>query len=106
MLAFGSGDPTRTICSTLIAEAFDRFAPKLPRIECIPNHAHSGSDYSEREILHIRDHRLFVPWDFDVSPYFQIVKPKIEIGFDYRQLAWAPQLGSHPSAHDSSKAAA
>jgi hypothetical protein len=90
MLAFGSGDPTRTICSTLIAEAFQcvRY-PVLPRIERIPNHAEPASDYSRREILHIRDHRLFVPRDFDVSPYFQIVKPTIESGFDYRQLTWA-----------------
>jgi Permuted papain-like amidase enzyme, YaeF/YiiX, C92 family len=107
MLAFGSGNPTRTICSTLIAEAFESVRyPVLPRIECIPNHAHSERDYTQREIFHIRDHRLFVPRDFDVSPYFQIVKPKIESGFDYQQLAWAPDSGRHPSAQDSSKAAA
>jgi hypothetical protein len=94
MLALGSGDPTRTICSTLIAEAFESVRyPVLPRIERIPNHPRSASDYSQREILHIRDHRLFVPRDFDVSPYFQIVKPRIESGFDYRRLTWALSSG-------------
>ena len=90
MIALGSGDPTRTICSTLIAEAFQcvRY-PVLPRIECTPDHTPAASDYSRSEILHIRDHRLFVPRDFDVSPYFRIVKPIIESGFDYRQLRWA-----------------
>jgi hypothetical protein len=90
MIAFGSGDPTRTICSTLIAEAFQcvRY-PVLPRIERTADHPRAASDYSRCEILHIRDHRLFVPRDFDVSPYFRIVKPTIESGFDYRQLRWA-----------------
>jgi hypothetical protein len=90
MIAFGSGDPTRTICSTLIAEAFEcvRY-PVLPRIEHTPDHEQAPEDYSRREILHIRDHRLFVPRDFDVSPYFRIVKPTIENDFDYQQLRWA-----------------
>jgi hypothetical protein len=90
MIAFGSGDPTRTICSTLIAEAFQcvRY-PVLPRIERSPDHALPADSYSWTEILHIRDHRLFVPRDFDVSPYFRIIKPAIESGFDYRTLRWA-----------------
>jgi hypothetical protein len=29
-----------------------------------------------------------VPRDFDVSPYFQIVKPTIEQGFDPHLLTW------------------
>jgi hypothetical protein len=90
MIAFGSGDPTRTICSTLIAEAFQYVRyPVLPRIERTADHGRTANDYSRSEILHIRDHRLFVPRDFDVSPYFRIVKPTIESGFDYRQLRWA-----------------
>jgi hypothetical protein len=39
-------------------------------------------------VLHIRHHSLFVPRDFDVSPYFQIVKPTIERGFDPHALTW------------------
>ena len=42
-----------------------------------------------QEILRIRHYSLFTPRDFDVSPYFQIVKPVIEHGLDLRKLKWA-----------------
>lgn len=92
MLSLGSGDPTRAICSTLVAEAFQSVNyPILPTIESLPavdllGNPHAGSS---RELLHIRHHSLYVPRDFDVSPYFQIVKPTIEVGFDHRFLTWA-----------------
>jgi hypothetical protein len=90
MIALGSGEPTRVICSTLIAQAFQSVRyPILPRIEHVPRHASANSDYSRDEILHIRHHSLFAPRDFDLSPYFQIVKPTLEAGFDHRQLKWA-----------------
>lgn len=90
MIALGSGEPTRAICSTLIAQAFQSIRyPILPRIERAPNSRDAGSSYSRDEILHIRHHSLFTPRDFDVSPYFQIVKPTIESGFDHRTLSWA-----------------
>jgi hypothetical protein len=38
--------------------------------------------------MHIRHHSLFVPRDFDVSPYFRIIKPTIETRFDFRTLKW------------------
>ena len=80
MLALGSGDPTRAICSTLIAQAFQKIGyPILPNIKSGP-HA--------EEILHIRHHSLFVPRDFDLSPYFRVVKPTIEHGFDHKALNW------------------
>ena len=40
------------------------------------------------EILHIRHHSLYTPRDFDLSPYFRIVKPTLEYGFDYRAVTW------------------
>jgi len=40
-------------------------------------------------LLHIRHHSLFAPRDFDISPYFRVVKPTLEIGFDFRALHWA-----------------
>jgi len=87
MLAFGSGDPTRAICSTLIAQAFQSI--KYPILPMIQTGQHDGLlDYTESEILHIRHHSLFTPRDFDVSPYFAVVKPTIERGFDYRKLSW------------------
>ncbi|MEQ1535946.1 MAG: YiiX/YebB-like N1pC/P60 family cysteine hydrolase [Burkholderiaceae bacterium] len=92
MLSLGSGDPTRAICSTLVAEAFASVNyPILPTVETLPavdllGNPHAGSS---RELLHIRHHSLYVPRDFDVSPYFQIVKPTIEVGFDHHFLTWA-----------------
>ena len=35
-----------------------------------------------------RHHSLFVPRDFDTSPYFAIVKPTLDGAFDYRRLHW------------------
>lgn len=87
MLALGSGDPTRAICSTLIAEAFQTVRyPILPEPGSDLN-SDSG-DPSQHELLHIRDHSLFAPRDFDLSPYFAVVKPAIGPGFNYRALHW------------------
>jgi hypothetical protein len=89
MLALGSGEPTRAICSTLIAQAFQAVRyPILPRIERVVGQR-LAIDYSEGEILHIRHHSLFAPRYFDLSPYFQIVKPTIMGAFDHRLLRWA-----------------
>jgi hypothetical protein len=97
MLALGSGDPTRAICSTLIAEAFQSVGyPILPTVERRREHASSGYGFVEREFLHIRHHSLFTPRDFDLSPYFRVVKPHVENGFDHRSLIWAdPDTDAH-----------
>src|SRR6201984_970628 len=103
MIALGSGDPTKMICAELIAQAFDAVRyPILPRI------TRAGSRAARREILHIRDSSLYMPRDFDISPYFEIVKPTIVHGFDYKALHWADmqkplqevagQLGVFPEA--------
>ena len=87
-LALGSGDPTRAICSSLIAQAFQSVHyPILPQI--VLDDETSSASYKRRELLQIRHHSLFAPRDFDVSPYFRIVKPTIETGFDPHQVAWA-----------------
>ena len=39
----------------------------------------------------IRHHSLFAPRDFDLSPYFAVVKPTIERGFDYKSIEWVPE---------------
>ena len=91
MIAFGSGDPTRAICSSMIAQAFQSVQyPILPEVTRAPGRQRADSDYSRREILHIRHHSLFAPRDFDLSPYFQIIKPTLEYGFDYKRLEWGP----------------
>jgi hypothetical protein len=99
MIALGSGEPTRAICSTLIAEAFGRVQyPILPRVESIaalPGPIPGGlSRFRRRELLHIRHHSLYAPADFDLSPYFEIVKPTLAEGFNYKGLTWAGGEGA------------
>lgn len=89
MIAFGSGEPTRAICSSLIAQAYQQVRyPILPRITHARGQMTARSRYSRAEILSIRHHSLFTPRDFDLSPYFQIVKPTLVYGFDYKRLKW------------------
>jgi len=93
MIAFGSGEPTKAICSSLIAQAFQGIKyPILPEVTLAPGRAHAESGYSRREILHIRYHALFTPRDFDLSPYFKVIKPTIEYGFDYKKLTWSGKV--------------
>jgi len=47
------------------------------------------SEAARREILEIRHSSLFAPRDFDISPYFEVVKPTLVKGFDYKAMAWA-----------------
>ena len=96
LIALGSGDPTRAICSSLIAQAFAMVRyPILPVMTREPRSDPEGA-YHVREILHIRHHSLYTPRDFDISPYFRIVKPTIEAGFDYRCLVWADESTDLP----------
>ena len=84
MVALGSGSPTKFICSALIASAFQSVRyPILPKITEL------GSKAARREILAIRQSTFYMPRDFDISPYFVVIKPTIEIGFDYKKLHWA-----------------
>lgn len=88
MLALGSGDPTRAICSTLIAQAFQSIRyPVLPITE-VQNADQPDCPACVNEILSVRHHSLFAPRDFDVSPYFQVIKPTIAAGFDFHALTW------------------
>lgn len=97
LIALGSGDPTRAICSTLIAQAFQSIRyPILPDVETEMLDDPECRD-CYREILHVRHHSLFAPRDFDVSPYFAIVKPRIAVDFDHRSLAWGDTEERSPS---------
>lgn len=77
------GNQTRTVCSTMIAEAFGsvRF-PVLPFLQ-------RGAGVDTKLIK--RNPKLFTPSDFDYSPYFEIIKYPMfgvdDIGL-YRQLPW------------------
>lgn len=99
MLAFGSGDPTRAICSTLIAQAFQSVRyPILPRIEHRQHRPDGKLEYTVKEVLHIRHYSLFAPRDFDISPYFRVIKAQVESDFNYKDLVWGdrPGDGSQP----------
>lgn len=88
LLAFGSGVPTKAICSSLIAEAFQSVHyPVLADIE-IKSLKRQACMECHEEILRIRDSRLFTPRDFDVSPYFRIIKPTIDQEFNPHRLKW------------------
>lgn len=80
------GDPTRTVCSSMLAEAFAAVQfPILPYIS-------RQDDGSMR--LYQRNPRLFTPRDFDYSPYFDIIKYPflgIEDAAAYRRLPWDQQ---------------
>ncbi|MGF1644504.1 MAG: YiiX/YebB-like N1pC/P60 family cysteine hydrolase [Thiotrichales bacterium] len=77
------GDRRRTVCSTLIAEAFARVAyPIMPRVV---------RDAEDRLCLRRADPRLCIPRDFDHSPYFEALKfAVVEIAEPgaYRALVW------------------
>ena len=90
MMSLGSGHPTRIICSALIAQAFERVRyPILPKVTPLE------SESARREILEIRHSSLYAPRDFDISPYFEVVKPTILNGFDYKAMQWS-DLASAP----------
>lgn len=88
LLAFGSGDPTRAICSTFIAEGFQQLRyPILPVVKTLPSEDPDCED-CVYEQFRVRHHSLFTPRDFDASPYFRIIKPTLEDNFDYRAIDW------------------
>jgi hypothetical protein len=63
----------------------------LPRIERLAGAGDRAQENSMRELLHIRHHSLFAPRDFDLSPFFAVIKPTIEGGFDYRSMEWSDE---------------
>jgi len=100
-LHFGSGVATETICSTLLAEAFAKVRyPILP--QQIRQQPRSLSERLRQQVLgrptrraysgllRARHPTLCVPRDFDISPYFEIVKfnARDEAEFDYKRLEW------------------
>jgi hypothetical protein len=81
-----AGKPTRTVCSSLIAAAFNSVNfPILPFID-------RDDDGSVRFFK--RNPRLFTPKDFDYSPYFDIIKYPF-LGLEelsvYRRLPWSEE---------------
>ncbi len=103
-LRFGSGEPTYVICSSMIADCFHRVKfPIVPNFKELPKLEERLEDWRRlRRLFARRDGRRFgvlqmvsptliTPRDFDLSPYFQVVKFNIieDLKFDYRKLIWA-----------------
>ena len=87
MLSFGSGEPTKAICSTLLSESFQYIHyPILPLRR--QGEVAAFTKGEEPPLYYKRHFTHFTPRDFDLSPYFQIVKPTIEKGFSYRSLTF------------------
>ena len=63
----------------------------LPEIEAVQ--AYAGGREQRQETLHIRNYSLYTPRDFDVSPFFDIIKPRVRAGFDHRSLRWSKDAG-------------
>jgi hypothetical protein len=89
-IALGSDDASLIICSSLIAQAFEAVRyPVLPKITYIENQP------ARREVAAIRHSSLYAPRDFDLSPYFMVVKPTLARSFNYKDLQWADLLQVH-----------
>src|SRR5262249_50992301 len=102
-LQFGGGDPTRVICSSLIAECFHRVRyPIVPRYEPFPPGFEPASRvaglvarfrrsrHTAPGLLRMISPSLITPRDFDLSPYFEVMKFHVPEGavFDCHQLLW------------------
>jgi hypothetical protein len=106
-LRLGSGVPTEVICSSLIGSLFQhvRF-PILPPAEApvgVNGAAAHEPGRLKRLVFRQRGARyaagvcrtchptLLTPADFDLSPYFEVVKFNViaDGGFDYRRIRWA-----------------
>ena len=102
-LHFGSGQPTEVICSSLLGRLFGRVGfPVLPQVEfpaADPESRRGGvlgrvlGHESEHftGLFRMRHPTLLTPRDFDLSPYFEVVKfNAIASGtFDYERIHWA-----------------
>jgi hypothetical protein len=89
LLRLGSGDPTHAICSTLIAEAFETIRYPILPLDFKRDDEPSDTQHSIQPTLFQPKHYSFLtPRDFDVSPYFAIIKPTVESGFNFHNLEW------------------
>jgi hypothetical protein len=109
VLRFGSGASSQVICTSLLGQLFHKVGfPVLPSVTFPEGAGVSGAGDRKRPWswlvrrrrarhpgLYRRRHpTLLTPRDFDLSPYFQIVKFSLvqERKFDYSQIEWAPEI--------------
>jgi hypothetical protein len=108
MLRFGSGAASQVICTSLLGQLFGKVGfPVLPLVTFPDDPASARPAPRVRRWLPFARRRravqmglyrarhptLLTPRDFDLSPYFQIVKFNLaaERRFDYSQIEWAPE---------------
>jgi len=109
-LHFGSRLPTEVICSSLIAQIYGNVGypimpperPELPASGAPAGRAawlrrllgQEGSRFSG--LFRMRHPTLLTPRDFDLSPFFDIIKfnALADGRFDYGQIRWAGELAS------------
>jgi cell wall-associated NlpC family hydrolase len=100
-LQLGSGFSTHVICSSLIGRAFqnvgfpilplvtpDAEPPRRPRLRDL---LLRRTPPPYRTVFRRQTPALITPRDFDLSPYFEVVKFHLveAQGFDYRRVRWA-----------------
>ena len=90
-----AGKPTSIVCSSMIARCFHNVNyPILPIVE---------NNSKEQVKLRKRNFKLFVPSDFDYSPYFKIIKfPALPLSMNqgYRDLPWDREDKNHRPSND------
>lgn len=83
LFTHNAGVPTRTVCSSLLAQAFA--SVRYPVLPVLREDA-DGNIHLQR-----RNFKLFTPRDFDYSPYFDVIKYPV-MSFDdlavYHRLPW------------------
>jgi hypothetical protein len=101
-LDFGSLLTREVICSSMIARAFDNVGfPVMPTVVSPGGNGHAPrsrlgflrrADAIEPPVFRHQSPHVITPRDFDLSPYFEIVKFNAvdvdEAHFDYRQIRW------------------
>ena len=90
-----AGRPTNIVCSSMIARCYQSVNfPVLPIVK---------SDNNDRLKFHKRNFRLFVPSDFDYSPYFDVLKfPAwpVPVRESYRELPWEDEEEANEKANE------
>jgi Permuted papain-like amidase enzyme, YaeF/YiiX, C92 family len=98
VLHYGGKSTREVICSSMLARAFVHVGyPILPRVTIDQVAEHTGwlqrllghNGNGTRALFRERNLAVITPRDFDLSPYFEIVKFNHVLGkFDYRQIEW------------------
>lgn len=117
-LTFGSRDGRAVICSSMIAEGFTRVGyPILPEVTLADRPAPPVAWWKRliappapRPLATFRRHstKLLTPRDFDLSPYFEVVKfnhlgdPRL----NYREIVWDDEPQAVSSRHEPAAIAA